>query len=291
MRTFFLFFFTVSFNLKSQEINFKSYFLEDSIKIGDSISFISTLKYPINIEIIQPDSSYDYKPFEFVGKKIFPSIAKGDIIYDSTIYTLRTFELDSVQSLLLNSYILSDEDSLIISSKKDSILLISQVEDLKAKTKNNTLYEKILSILNTRKLLIITCIIAATFLTLYLMFRKKINNYFRVRRLKNSIRHFSKSFNASTKKYSISNKKKSLEHSLLVWKRFMEKNSNMPYSSSTTSEICEFTTEKNIKKILFEIDKILYSNTDEKYSIDNLDKLNNKAIAVCKKIIKKINDE
>ena len=71
----------------------------------------------------------------------------------------------------------------------------------------------------------------------------------------------------------------------------MEKNSNMPYSSSTTSEICEFTTEKNIKKILLEIDKILYSNTDEKYSIDNLDKLHNKAIAVCKKIIKKINDE
>ena len=173
MRTFFLIFFTISFNSKSQEIKFKSYFLEDSIKIGDSISFISTLKYPINIEIIQPDSSYDYKPFEFVGKKIFPSIAKGDMIYDSTIYTLRTFELDSVQSLLLNSYIISDEDSLIISSKKDSILLISQVEDLKEKTKNNTLYEKILSVLNTRKLLIITCIIAATFLTLYLMFRKK----------------------------------------------------------------------------------------------------------------------
>ena len=226
-----------------------------------------------------------------MGKKIFPSIAKGEMIYDSTIYTLRTFELDSVQSLLLNSYILSDEDSLIISSKKDSILLISQVEDLKEKTKNNTLYEKILSVLNTRKLLIITSIIAATILALYLIFRRKINNYFRVRRLKNSIRYFSKSFNASTKEYSINNNKKSLEYSLLLWKRFMEKNSNMPYSSSTTNEICEFTTEKSLKKILLEIDKILYSNTNEKCSIDNLDKLHNKAIEVCKKIIKEINDE
>ena len=56
----------------------------------------------------------------------------------------------------------------------------------------------------------------------------------------------------------------------------MEKNSNMPYSSSTTSEICEFTTEKSLKKILLEIDKILYSNTNEKYTIDNLDMLKRK---------------
>ena len=97
-----------SSKLYSQDIKYKTYFLDKEVKLGDSIKLISIINYPIEIELIQPDSTYDFSPFNFIGKKNFQSKFKKDIVYDSTIYYLRTFEVDSIQSLNLNSYILKD---------------------------------------------------------------------------------------------------------------------------------------------------------------------------------------
>ena len=83
--------FLISYNSFSQNIEYKTYFLNDSIRIGDSISLISALKYPENIEIVQPDSSYKFTSFEFIRKKTFPTFSNGNIIYDITIYYLRKF--------------------------------------------------------------------------------------------------------------------------------------------------------------------------------------------------------
>ena len=52
---------------------------------------------------------------------MFESISYNNIIFDSTVYYLQTFELDSIQSLYLNSYIINDNDSLEISSNNDTI--------------------------------------------------------------------------------------------------------------------------------------------------------------------------
>ena len=43
-------------------------FIKENKTIGDTIYFISTINYPKNIEIIQPDSSNDYKTFELIGR-------------------------------------------------------------------------------------------------------------------------------------------------------------------------------------------------------------------------------
>ena len=59
-----LFFF--SNNILSQKIDYKINLLEDSIKIGDSITLVSTIIYPENIEIIQPDSSYNFGSIDFI---------------------------------------------------------------------------------------------------------------------------------------------------------------------------------------------------------------------------------
>ena len=131
----FIFLFFFSNNILSQKIDYKISFVEDSIKIGDPITLISTLKYPENIEIIQPDSSYKFGSLDFIGKKTFPSLKKDNLIYDSTIYFLRTFEIDSIQKIDLSAVILNGDDSLNITSNKESIYLIYQVEDIRVKQK------------------------------------------------------------------------------------------------------------------------------------------------------------
>lgn len=250
----------------SQEIDYNIFFKEDSVKIGDTITLISTLKYPKNIEIIQPDSSYKFIPFEFLDKIVFESSSSNNLIFDSTIYILQTFELDSVQSIYLKSYIINTSDSLEISSNTDEIQTISLIKEKNSRTKTNTLLEKINSIFNAKKFSIITGVIFSVLVLIYLLFRKKINKYFKIKRIKSETDFFKNEFDAILSSYLNTNDVKFLENLLLKWKRFMEKLSKKPYSSSTTSEISLFN--KNIKSIktLKEIDKSIYS--ENKFILD-----------------------
>ena len=79
----------ISSKLFSQEIKYKTYFLDEKIKIGDSIQLVSVINYPKEIELIKPDSSYNFSPFYFISKKNFQSrLNKKNKIYDSTVYYL-----------------------------------------------------------------------------------------------------------------------------------------------------------------------------------------------------------
>ncbi|MEC7851149.1 MAG: hypothetical protein VX968_03030, partial [Bacteroidota bacterium] len=170
----FIFLFLFSNNILSQKIDYNINLLEDSIKIGDSITLISTIIYPENIEIIQPDSSYNFGSLDFIGKKTFPSFKKDNSINDSTIYFLRTFEIDSIQKIDLSAVILNGDDSLNITSNKESIYLIYQVEDISSKTKENTILSTIKSIFNSEKVITYASIFLIILVCLYVIFRKRI---------------------------------------------------------------------------------------------------------------------
>ena len=249
-------------NIFSQEIDYNIFFKEESVKIGDSITLISTLKYPKNIEIIQPDSSYKFIPFEFLDKIVFESSSSNNIIFDSTIYILQTFELDSIQSIYLKSYIINTSDSLEILSNTDKIRTISLVNEKNSKTKTNTLLEKINSIFNSKKFSIITGVIFSVLVLIYLLFRKKINKYFKIKRIKSETDFFKNEFDTILSSYLNTNDIMFLENLLLKWKRFMEKLSKKPYSSSTSSEISLFNKNIKIIKTLKEIDRCIYSENE-----------------------------
>lgn len=277
-----------SFTSLSQEIEYKIYFIEDSIKIGDSITLISTLKYPETIEIVQPDSSYNFGQFDFIGKKVFPSIKNANSIYDSAIYFLRTFEIDSIQKIELNSIILNRNDSLNISSNEEYINLVYQVENITSTTKENTVLRTIKSIFNSEKLLIYLIVISFLLISLYLIFRKRIKKYFRVRRLKKDTEEFNQEFSYLLKKYELNNDINDLESVLLLWKRFMDKLTDKAYLSLTTNEISPLIKNKNLIKTLQEIDKNLYSNNKEIIKSNKLKDLKIEANNTSNKEVKRI---
>ena len=286
----FLFFLNIS-EVFSQEIEYKVYFIEDSVKIGDSIPLISILKYPKSIELIQPDSSYNYLTFEYIDKKTFPSIQIDNIILDSTVYYLRTFEIDSTQNIKLEATIINKDDSLNIISNTDSITLISQVTDISSSLINNTLFSVIKSIFNSEKVIYLIIIILSIIILLFILFRKKIIKYFKIRRIKSQLNKFNIEFELLSKNYSKNNKIRELEKLLLLWKRFMEKFTNKPFSSSTTNEISYFINDKNILGILSTSDKCIYSDNSSPIELKNLNALKLKANSVADKHIVNIRNE
>ena len=208
MRIFILILF-LSSKLFSQEINYKIYFLDKEIKIGDSIKLVSVIQYPKEIELIQPDSSYQFFPFTFIKKKNFQSKLNQELIFDSTLFFLRSFEIDSIQSIKLNSFILKENDSLEISSNFDTVYFRSLVENVDQNIKMNLSYNSILSILNTYRLTLYSITFILSIFIFYLIFRKKIIQFIRKRKVLKNHNLFKVEFEKLNKQFKLdSNKKK-----------------------------------------------------------------------------------
>tara|TARA_Y100000758_G_scaffold10389_1_gene7905 strand:+ start:1512 stop:2399 length:888 start_codon:yes stop_codon:yes gene_type:complete len=264
-----------TYSLNAQKIEYKSYFIKENKTIGDTIYFISTINYPKNIEIIQPDSSNDYKTFEYIDKLIFPSLKIEDRVLDSTIYLLRTFNTDTIQSLKLSSYIINNNDSLKITSTEDDLIISSQIKkiDQSLKVKYNTILSKINKLINYKYVTYIIAIILLIIGLTYILFGKKIVIFFKIHRLKKAFKSFETKFQKQQMIYKKEKSKNEIEKLLVIWKVFMEFISNKTYLSSTTKEIEKFNSNKKIIGSLKEFDKNIYSpnkNTLKSKDINNV---------------------
>ena len=263
------------YSLNAQKIEYKGYFIKENKTIGDTIYFISTINYPKNIEIIQPDSSNDYKTFEYIDKLIFPSLKIEDRVLDSTIYLLRTFNTDTIQSLKLSSYIINNNDSLKITSTEDNLIISNQIKkiDESLKVKYNTILSKINKLINYKYVTYIIAIILLIIGLTYILFGKKIVIFFKIHRLKKAFKSFETKFQKQQMIYKKEKSKNEIEKLLVIWKVFMEFISNKTYLSSTTKEIKKFNSNKKIISSLKEFDKNIYSpnkNILESKDINNL---------------------
>ena len=159
---------------------------------------------------------------------------------------------------------------------------------ISSKTKENTILSTIKSIFNSEKLITYASIFLIILVCLYVIFRKRIKKYFKVRRLKKDTEKFNESFSSVLKNYELSNNINDLESLLLLWKRFMDKLTNKPYLSSTTNEISPFLKKKNLIMTLQEIDKNLYSNNKEIIKSNKLKDLKIEANNTSNKEVKRI---
>ena len=264
-----------TYSLNAQKIEYKSYFIKENKTIGDTIYFISTINYPKNIEIIQPDSSNDYKTFEYIDKLIFPSLKIEDRVLDSTIYLLRTFNTDTIQSLKLSSYIINNNDSLKITSTEDDLIISNQIKkiDQSLKVKYNTILSKINKLINYKYVTYIIAIILLIIGLTYILFGKKIVIFFKIHRLKKAFKSFETKFQKQQMIYKKEKSKNEIEKLLVIWKVFMEFISNKTYLSSTTKEIEKLNSNKKIISSLKEFDKNIYShnkNTLKSKDINNV---------------------
>jgi hypothetical protein len=269
----------LSLPTKAQEIEYNGFFSQKKASIGDTIYFISIIKYPKNIEIIQPDSSFNFESFDFINKIIIPSYNMNEKIVDSTIYLIRTFNLDSIQSLQLSSYIISRGDSLKITSNTDSININNEIISINPnlKVKYNTIYSKIQSLINYKNILTISSIVISIIILVYILFGKRVRKYIKIRSLNKKLKKFTIKYEKQLSIYNSNKFKNELEKLLIIWKVYMEYISNNPYLSSTTKEIEIFKKDIKIIKSLKEIDRKIYSKENEGVELKDINYLYDEA--------------
>jgi hypothetical protein len=234
-------------------------FLQDSILIGEPVPFVLSITYPQELEMVFPDSLYDFSPFELTRKEYFTTKSDSLLSTDSAIYYLSTFEIDTVQYLKLPVYQINSYDSSILWTITDEIVLNQVVTAIPDSVTmiTNTTYLEVPMAFNYPYAIIGAALLIIILVVLLFFFGKPIKNRIHVYRLKKRHENFISSFDLLIKNDYLKS-----EEILTLWKSYLEKLKKSPFTKLTTKEIVIVLKNVTIETALTDIDKNIYGPKD-----------------------------
>jgi hypothetical protein len=260
----------LTFSATAQEIKVSGKFSSDSIKIGKPIEFYLSAHYPEKLDLLFPDSTFSYAPFELQKKSYISTKTKNGISVDSVIYTLTTFEVDSIQKLSLPIFVINKSDCTQILSNTDTVYfqnLVKSIPDSLAAEqlplKVNVNYLGVSWQLNYILVGIIVSILVIILVLIWVFFGKRIMKYFRLKKLAKGYQLFRSQFDSSVDQLNREFTPQSAEQSLLIWKKYLESLMARPYTKYTSKEIKAIEKSEELGHSLMAIDRMIYGHQQE----------------------------
>jgi hypothetical protein len=257
-------------SVHAQEIKVQGKFSRDSVKIGKPIEFYLSAHYPENLNILFPDSTFSFGPFELQNKIYFPTSTKKGISRDSVVYYLATYEVDSIQTLKLPIYVVNQMDCTEVFSNTDSVFfqnLVKAIPDSltaeKLPLKTNTNYLGVRWQLNYILFAIGGSILLIALILVWVFFGKRIRKYFKLKRMAKGYEAFRTKFESSVEKLDRDFSPQRVETALVIWKNYLELLLSKPYTKFTSKEIKTMENSEELGHALSEIDRMIYGNTKE----------------------------
>ncbi|MFQ3213275.1 MAG: hypothetical protein ACJAT1_001398 [Marivirga sp.] len=251
-------FLVAALNSFAQEINPKSYFVQDTMELAAPVQFSLSVSYPSNFTLLFPDSSYNFAPFEYRSKEYFTTKTDSLRSKDSVVFTLASFEIDPVQKLKLPVFVVRSEEQIPIYSNLDSIFFqekIGQVVDsLQALQSASPIGVK--KEFNYPYLIIALLIFVVLVIIVALIFGKKIVVFYKLYLLKKRHEKFLHQFKIATSLVE----KVEIDQLYKKWKLHLEYLTKRPFSRLTTKEIFKELGDELLNTHLQSIDRFLYSS-------------------------------
>ena len=255
-------------HLAAQALKPEGHFQSDSIKVGEPVLYVLTFRYPQDLEVVFPGEKDKYTPFEYLDQEFVPTRTDSLYSFDSVVYKLTTFELDSVQRLALPVYVINHRkdgksDSTAIYADADSVMLkrlIAQMPD-SVNVKANTNYRLVNLQFNYPYLLVAVGALVLISVLIFFVFGKTISRRWQIYRLKKERKRFNEQFDKAMTVLKKSPDKRHTENVLIVWKKYMERLDNAPYTKMTTREIVELQSATTLQENLRAIDRSIYGRS------------------------------
>jgi len=246
---------------QGQSVKVRGYFLEDSVLLGSPATYILVAEYPGSMQVLFPDSTYSFAPFEFDAKSFSPSAMVNGSVVDSVAYQLITFELDPYQGLSLPVFQIRQRgDSLQVYASPDSIRIAGLIEEVPedAQLKETVEYNPLNFAFNYPYLVLGSIIFVIIALTIFLVFGKTIRRKIRLYRMRKKYEQFSNSFTEFVRKLRENPELPIAEAAFVSWKGYLESLEGIPYTKLTTREILKGEENETLKTALKNIDKCIY---------------------------------
>lgn len=273
-------FLAASFAAEAQQLKVEvtGGFLYDSMKIGEETRFYLTARYPSNLNMLFPDSTFNFAPFEYSRKQYFPTTTSGGYSRDSAIYYLTTFEVDRIQTLKLPAFVVHTSDCTTFESERDTMLITQfvttppdSVDAEKLPLKETLAYHQVFFEFNYPLYIIILGSVVLVAVIIAILFGRKIARYFRIKRLRKNHVRFMEAYASIVKNVQQAFSVPVTESALVTWKKYMEQLDNKPYTRLTTRELIALNKDENLGKNLGTIDRALYGH--ETSVVESLEKL------------------
>lgn len=249
----------------SQDVKVSGRFLGDSVRIGEPIPYALSVRYPSRLQILFPDSLHEFKPFEYERRNYFPTITANGISFDSAIYWVSSFEIDSIQFLSIPVLQLSGGDSIIHQSEMDSVFLSSSTRSVpknippaELPLKSDTIYRTVLMVFNYPALFIGIIVTTVILVLVWAIFGKQIRQWWKRRKLVKGYQEFELAFQQLLDKIRDGGGIMEAEQAIRVWKKYLENLKGIPYTKFTTREIVGLEQHQDISDALRSIDRRIY---------------------------------
>lgn len=256
----------------------KGVFLKKQAKIGENITYTLSFRYPKDLQVLFPDTNYNFSPFELKQKRIFPTKTdkKTNLSLDSVVYELNTFDLQEKQILDLPIFYYFEGDSIKVNAENDTITLIKVAPTLENNTENSLekQLKSNLQHLPFRQQVNYPYFIGGflafmSFLWLiWRFFGKWFKMQFNLFQQKRRYDNFKDSFNKDMARIRVNKRVKDIENALSIWKKYLDIMENKPFTSYTSKEITKIINEPDLLESLSSIDKAIYGKIID----ENLDK-------------------
>ncbi|WP_125185323.1 hypothetical protein [Botryobacter ruber] len=238
-------------------------FSRDSIKLGALVEYALVHRHHPAQEVILPDSGYSFAPFELVQKRYFPTQTRNGISTDSAVYTLRTFETNSIQQLALPVFVLTGQDTVQLASVPDTVLLHQLVTEVKEPLviKSVTGLAFVEERFNWPNLVLWTSAGILLLCLIWLIFGETIKIKYTLYRLRKDYVYFSSRYNTHVDRLVKAGYSQSIEKAVTLWKNYLTKLERSAINSFTTKEIVVFYNDnEEINNALRLCDKAIYGN-------------------------------
>lgn len=246
--------------IQAQNIQPEGFFLEDSTKTGFPIHYSLSVTHASSTQIVFPDSSFNFEPFELIKKRHFPTRTVNGKSLDSAIYELRTFELEKSQQLALPVFILNEGDTTAVYSNIASIGVKEYLSEIPLTVvfREQTEYFPTKKNFNYPYLIALVLLCLATLFVLFFFFGKSIKRRYRLYIMRIDHNSFLKDFQKVQERFTTKRDITAIEQGLSLWKDYLAKLEHKPVHTFTTTEISNLFEHEELKRDLTIIDRAIY---------------------------------
>lgn len=267
-------FYLIFFAARAQEIKVAGHFSSDSVEIGKPIEYYLSARHPEHTNLLFPDSGFSFSPFEFQKKKFTATHTKNGVSIDSVIYFLATYEIDSLQRLKLPVFVVTGKDCTQVYSNTDTVYLKHLVKSIpdsvalnQLPLKSNTHYLNVKWSLNYILWAIGGSLLLIIFILIWIIFGNRIKKYFKLRRLTKGYEAFLIQYEGLIDHLQKDFSVERAEQGLVIWKKYLETLTNIPYTKFTSREIRSFELDETLGISLSTIDRLIYGGLEENHRV------------------------
>lgn len=251
-------------------------FRQPTTQIGAVVEYELTFRHDPALEVIFPDSSADFKPFEYVGQQYSPTRTRRGQSLDRAVYRLRTFALDARQQLSLPVLVLRGRDSLVLRTPPAAVRLRFSAplaaSDQPPVLRATTVLVPVESRFNYPYWLAALGAVLGLSGALVLVFRRRLRLRYQRYKLRKNHAYFLAQYARHIERFALSRSITNMERAITLWKNYLTRLEDSNLNSLTTREIeSHYQHHPAVSQALRVADRVIYGNLldeDESPEID-----------------------